>query len=90
MGLLLKRNGRAAEALPLWQQIAATSFEDVTAHLELAKYYEWQTQELPQAIFWTEQALNLVASGGRRRAYDPVRDELTHRLARLQRKLAEA
>jgi uncharacterized protein YprB with RNaseH-like and TPR domain len=90
LGLLLKRNGRIAEALPLWQQIAATTFADVTAHLELAKYYEWQTQELQQAIFWTQQALNLLTGGGRRRAYDPVRDELTHRLARLQRKLTEA
>lgn len=86
LGLLLKRNGRAAEALPLWQQIAATTFEDVTAHLELAKYYEWQAQELDQAIFWTEQALNLVTST-RRRTYDPVRDDLAHRLARLKRKL---
>ena len=90
LGLLLKRNGRAAEALPLWQQIAATTFEDVTAHLELAKYYEWQVQELRQAIFWTEQALNLINNGGRQRTYNPVRDELEHRLARLQRKLAEA
>ncbi len=90
LGLLLKRNGRIAEALPLWQQIAATTFADVTAHLELAKYYEWQTQELQQAIFWTQQALNLLTGGGRRRAYDPVREELEHRLARLQRKLAEA
>lgn len=87
LGLLLKRNGRVAEALPLWQQIAATTFEDVTAHLELAKYYEWQAQELKQAIFWTEQALNLLTSTGRRRSYDPVRDDLEHRLARLQRKL---
>jgi uncharacterized protein YprB with RNaseH-like and TPR domain len=87
LGLLLKRNGRIAEALPLWQQIAATTFADVTAHLELAKYYEWQTQELQQAIFWTEQALNLLTGGGRRRVYDPVREELEHRLARLQRKL---
>lgn len=90
LGLLLKRNGRTAEALPLWQQIAATTFEDVTAHLELAKYYEWQAQELRQAIFWTEQALNLVSGGGQRRSYNPVREELEHRLARLQRKLAEA
>ncbi|WP_420642157.1 ribonuclease H-like domain-containing protein [Candidatus Leptofilum sp.] len=84
LALLLKRNGRSAEALPLWQQIAATSFDDVTAHEELAKYYEWQTQELDQALLWTEQALTLVAGWGRRQ--QPVRTELEHRRARLQRK----
>ncbi|WP_420631157.1 ribonuclease H-like domain-containing protein [Candidatus Leptofilum sp.] len=86
LALLLKRNGRAAEALPLWQQIAATSFDDVTAHEELAKYYEWQAQELDQALIWTEQALNLVGSWGRRQQ-QPTRAELEHRHARLQRKL---
>ncbi len=87
LGLLLKRNGRYTEALPLWQQIAATSLDDVAAHVELAKYYEWQTQELSQAIFWTEQALSLVASWGRRGQHHPVRAELEHRLNRLQDKL---
>ena len=88
LALLLKRNGRSPEALPLWQQIAATSFEDVSAHEELAKYYEWQTQELDLAQRWTEQALNLIASWGRRGQNHPLRAELAHRLARLQRKLA--
>ncbi len=88
LGSLLKRNGRSTEALTLWQQIAATSFEDVSAHVELAKYYEWQTQELTQAVQWTEQALALLQSWGRRGQLHPVRAELEHRLARLQRKIA--
>ena len=88
LGLLLKRNGRSAEAIPIWQQAAATSFDDVTAHVELAKYYEWQTKELAQAAQWTEQALALVQSWGRRGQLHPVRAELDHRLARLQRKMA--
>lgn len=88
LGNLLKRNGRSAEALTLWQQIAATSFEDITAHVELAKYYEWQTQELTQAVRWTEQALALLQSCGRRGQLHPLRAELQHRLARLQRKIA--
>ncbi len=87
LGLLLKRDGRYTEALPIWQQIAATSLDDVAAHVELAKYYEWQTQELSQARFWTEQALSLVASWGRHGQHHPVRAELEHRLNRLQDKL---
>ena len=90
LGLLLKRNGRSAEAIPVWQQAAATSFDDVTSHVELAKYYEWQTKELSQAIQWTERALALVQSWGRRGQLHPVRAELEHRFSRLQRKLVRA
>ncbi len=89
LALLLKQNGRSAEALPLWQQIAATSFDDVAAHVELAKYYEWHSKELAQAALWSEQALDLVQSWGRRSQQHPVRAELEHRLARLQRKMAQ-
>jgi uncharacterized protein YprB with RNaseH-like and TPR domain len=88
LGLLLKRNGRFQEALLIWQQIAATSFDDVTAHVELAKYYEWQSKELAQAVQWSEQALGLMHSWGRRGQLHPVRAELEHRLARLRRKIA--
>ncbi len=77
---LLKRNGRRAEAVPLWQQIASTTFDDVDAHIELAKHFEWQEQDIAKAILWTEQALNLV---GRH----PIQSgELAHRLNRLRRK----
>ncbi len=82
LGWLLKRNGRRPEAVPLWQQIAATTFEDVTAHIELAKFYEWQKKELETAVRWTEQALKLAGN-------TLVRDELNHRLARLRRKIKD-
>ncbi len=84
LGLLLKRNGRRAEAVPMWQQIASTSFDDVNAHIELAKFYEWHEPNLAQAILWTEQALKLSQSGGNRAQL--VQDELQHRLNRLKRK----
>ncbi|MFQ5420971.1 MAG: ribonuclease H-like domain-containing protein [Anaerolineae bacterium] len=79
LGWLLKRNGRRAEAVPFWQQIAATTFEDVTAHIELAKFYEWHQVDLEKAVRWTEQALKLVGDS-------LIQDELQHRLARLERK----
>jgi uncharacterized protein YprB with RNaseH-like and TPR domain len=84
---LLKRNGRRAEALPLWQQIAATTFADVTAHIELAMHYEWQERDTAAAIRWTEQALQLVYSLGANGRH--LRAELEHRLARLQGKHSE-
>jgi tetratricopeptide (TPR) repeat protein len=82
---LWKRNGRRAEAVLLWQQIASTSFDDVTAHVELAMHYEWQEKDVATAVHWTQQALTLAASmGGNGRV---LRAELEHRLNRLQGKL---
>lgn len=84
---LLKRADRRPEALPLWQQIAATTFDDVSAHLELAMHYEWQEKEMATAIRWTEQALQLAKGAGVNGRL--LRAELEHRLARLQGKVAD-
>ncbi|MBE2221741.1 MAG: ribonuclease H-like domain-containing protein [Anaerolineae bacterium] len=86
LAALLKRQDRRAEAIPYWQQIAATSFDDISAHLELAMHYEWQEQDLAAAITWTERALALSQSWPPSRAA-LVQAELAHRLTRLQRKL---
>ncbi len=82
---LLKRQERWTEAVELWQQAAVTSYDDVWAHLELAKYYEWRVHDLAQAQQWTEAALRLVNSWTPARA-SLVQTELAHRLARIWRK----
>ncbi len=87
LGQLLKRDGRREEAVPVWQQIAATSFDDVAAHVELAMHYEWQKEEIDTAIQWTEQAIALVNSWNSPGRASLVRDDLLHRLSRLQRKI---
>lgn len=86
LGALLKKDGRRPEAIAYWQQIAVTTFDTVEAHVELAKYYEWEVQDLGTAISWTQQAITLVRSWS---AGDAalVEDELHHRLVRLERKL---
>lgn len=86
LGALLKRQNRRAEAVPYWQQIAATSFDSVDAHIELAKFYEWHNADLVTAITWTERALALSQSLPPSRAA-LVQAELEHRLARLQSKV---
>lgn len=86
LGALLKRDGRRQEAIDYWQQIAVTAFDNVDAHVELAKYYEWEQQDLGTALSWTQQAINLVQSWPAREA-ELVEDELLHRQARLERKL---
>ncbi len=87
LGALLKRAGRREEAVPLWQQVAVTTYEDLSAHVELAMHYEWHEKDLHQARDWTTQALDLSATAGGRAA-ELLQEELLHRLARLERKLA--
>lgn len=84
LGQLLKREGRRDEAVTVWQQLACTSFDDVTAHVELAKHYEWHADDVAAARLWTEQALTLVAGSN-----SSLQAELEHRRRRLEKKLAQ-
>ena len=59
----------------------------LSAHVELAKYYEWHDIQLGVALHWTAQALALSD------LMDPALAEITaaeldHRRARLERKIA--
>lgn len=87
LAMLLKRDGRRDEAVLFWKQIAVSSLDDVTAHVELAKHYEWHDQDLVVAHHWTEQALALAETGQTFNA-TIQREELQHRLDRLKRKIA--
>jgi len=86
LGALLKRSDRRLEAVPLWQQIAVTSFDDISAHVELAKAFEWHLDDLQSAHHWTREALKLFESldAGRDNV---LQNELLHRLQRLERKI---
>lgn len=86
LGKLLKRDGRREEAVVLWQQMASTSYDDVAAHVELAKHYEWQHGDPSIALTWTERALAMVDSwpSGAARLERPA---LEHRQQRLLRKV---
>jgi hypothetical protein len=86
LSFLLKRDNRREEAVQYWKQIAVTSFDDVTAHVELAMHYEWQDQDHETARYWTSTALDLVQKWPRGEDAS-VNEELEHRLARLDRKL---
>lgn len=86
LGALLKRDGRRPEAITYWQQIAVTTLDNVEAHVELAKYYEWEVQDLGEALSWTQQAITLVRSWPARDA-ELVEEDLHHRMERLERKL---
>lgn len=85
LSILQKRRGDFDEAIRLWERAAAQGH--IYAHIEMAKYFEHKCRDLKSAIQWTRSALEHVE-----RADLPayVRkywvDEISHRLARLERK----
>jgi len=91
LAYLLKRADRRTEAFAYWQQLALETADDVLAHVELAKYFEWHVEDLSLAVRWTRAALAQVESwpttGTRREA---ALAELRHRLARLERKMGKS
>jgi uncharacterized protein YprB with RNaseH-like and TPR domain len=89
LAALLKQQGRRAEAVALWEQLASFSLEDPAAFVELAKYYEWHGADLRRAQAWTQRALALVGgwpAGWRR---DLAAGALNQRLQRLGAKLVK-
>ena len=89
LGRLLKRSGRRDDAQVIWRQLAAVEMDDVRGHIEMAKHCEWHTKDLGDAADWTRGALR-VAERWPKGIQRAARPELSHRLARLERKLAGA
>ncbi|MGD8624942.1 MAG: ribonuclease H-like domain-containing protein [Anaerolineae bacterium] len=83
----LKRQERRTEALAWWQRLAAERGA-IYACEELAKHYEWQETDLAQALAWTEQAIELAGQAPASARRRQILDDLAHRQARLERKLA--
>jgi uncharacterized protein YprB with RNaseH-like and TPR domain len=90
LGALLKRQDRRSEAVVAWEQLAQASEWDVTAHVELAKHWEWHAGDLGQAIVWTQAAQQIVATWPRGYARDLTGAQLVHRLERLRAKRERA
>jgi uncharacterized protein YprB with RNaseH-like and TPR domain len=83
LGFLLKRRERRSEALQVWEQLAHSHTTDVTAHIELAKYHEWHSGDLVQAIAWTLAAQDAARAWPPGPARDAALAELEHRLQRV-------
>ncbi len=87
LAALYKKQERRAEAEPLWQALATLSPSDPAPRLDLAKYHEWTTHDIAQAMVWTdsaEQALEL-----RPPSYDQrmMLSEIQKRRERLHQKM---
>lgn len=83
---LLKRSGRPDEAFAFWQQLALEDTDDILAHVELAKYFEWRSRNLPLAAGWTRAALSCVERWPESARRSAALASLRHRLERLERK----
>ena len=85
LSILQKRRGDFEEATRLWENAAAEGH--IYAHIEMAKYCEHKQRDIKSAIQWTRSALDHLEQDDLP-AY--VRkhwlQEITHRLARLERK----
>lgn len=88
--LLCKQQGRWDEALTIWQAVVDEDRTTVYAHVEIAKYYEHRARDPGVAAQYTRQALDRVTAPdfpATRAERQSLRDELEHRLRRLERKL---
>jgi uncharacterized protein YprB with RNaseH-like and TPR domain len=85
LSILQKRRGDFEEAIRLWEKAAAEGH--IYAHIEMAKYYEHKRRDVKSAIQWTRSALKHVEEADLP-AYERKYwiNEITHRLARLERK----
>jgi tetratricopeptide (TPR) repeat protein len=85
LSILQKRRGDFEEAVRLWEKAAAEGH--IYAHIEIAKYYEHKRRDIKSAIQWTRSALEHV-EGANLPAFERKywRQEIAHRLARLERK----
>lgn len=83
---LLKRLGRRAEAVPLWEQLASFTTDDSLPCIELAKYYEWKAGNLAQAQTWARRALSIVKAWPPGWKKTEVLEAIGHRLERLRAK----
>jgi uncharacterized protein len=82
----LKKQNRAAEAVPLWQDWAALQPRSPDPRLELSKYHEWTSKDMAQALQWAESALDAVQTWGASAMREAAATEIEHRLARLRGK----
>ncbi|MBC7223160.1 MAG: tetratricopeptide repeat protein [Anaerolineae bacterium] len=87
LSLLLKRQGRREEAVPLWMALADDPEAGLTALEELAKWEEWHHGDLRAALQWARRGLQRAGEWRTGHARRRAQAEFRHRVARLEGKL---
>ncbi len=82
---LYKQNNQCDQALPYWQEAAQLGSEK--ACLELAKYFEHQVKDYPQALAWVHQLCHLMENNENQAKKKVIGPQLEHRKQRLYQKI---
>jgi hypothetical protein len=85
--IYLKRQARYEEAIEGWQAWHTLTPDDPRPCIELAKYFEWKTTDLEQALHWAKTALVSLSHWMVGWQRDQVWAEIEHRIERITRKL---
>ncbi len=87
LSLIYRRSGDWPNALELWRK--AADHGRLESCVELAKYYEHQARDYPEAVRWTERGFEIVSDVHKFPPYQrrQVLNDLGHRLQRLKLKL---
>ena len=86
LSILQKRRGDFEEAVRLWETAAANGH--IYAHIEMAKYYEHKCRDAQMALHWTRSALEHVEHADLAVYMQKYwREEINHRLERLEKKV---
>ncbi len=89
LSLLYKRLEWRDQAAELWEEwVSTVTGEDLTPYVELAKHHEWHTGNLAVARGWAAWALRIAETWPPGFTRDDLVAQLSHRLARIERKLA--
>ncbi|MBN1777683.1 MAG: ribonuclease H-like domain-containing protein [Clostridiales bacterium] len=85
-----KREGNARRAVKLYTAMLSRKEDMAEVCVALAKLYEHQLQNIPQALFYTRQALLILSEPGLAagEAVQSLKNTLQYRYARLRRKIA--
>jgi hypothetical protein len=86
----LKREGRRAEALEGWKAWHQLEPSDPRPCIELAKYYEWEVEDMEAAMDWAQRGLNCLTHWPEDWRREQVWAEIEHRIRRLTRKLGSS
>ncbi len=85
---LQRRRGDVESAVKLWERAAGEGH--IYAHVELSKHYEHRERDCDEALRWAKSALELARAPSLpayiRRHW---MDEISHRLERLEKKIAQ-
>lgn len=89
-----KRLNRLAEAAAHWERLTEEAppgtKEHLYAHIELAKYHEWERNDPYAALMWAQEALRSMEYSGSLSGHRAVLEDLQRRLRRLEQKAERA